>query len=66
MGRSNGCFAMGTEQFREALLHLSGGRLIYADSLGLDEDGNILPVPDLARYDRKPLDFGPGPAASAF
>lgn len=66
MGRSNGCFAMGTEQFREALLHLSGGRLIYADSLGLEEDGSIQPLPALARYDRKPLDFGPGPAASAF
>ncbi len=68
LGRSNGCFAMGTEQFREALLHLSGGRLIYADSLGLEEDGSIQPLPAMAMIDRQPLDFdfGPGPAASAY
>lgn len=66
LGRSNGCFAMGTEQFREALMHLSGGRLLFADSLGLEEDGSIQPVPELARYDRQPLDFGPGPVASAY
>jgi L,D-transpeptidase catalytic domain len=35
LGRSNGCFAMGTDDFPQALLHLSGGRLIYADKLGL-------------------------------
>jgi hypothetical protein len=35
LGRSNGCFAMGPENFREALWHLSGGRLLYADRLGL-------------------------------
>ena len=35
LGRSNGCFAMGPEDFREALWHLSGGRLLYADRLGL-------------------------------
>jgi hypothetical protein len=40
LGRSNGCFAMGEEQFRLALLNLSGGRLLYADSLGLTEDGS--------------------------
>ena len=40
LGRSNGCFAMGNEQFRMALLHLSGGRLLFADSLGLAEDGS--------------------------
>jgi hypothetical protein len=39
LGRSNGCFAMGDEQFRLALPQLSGGRLLYADSLGLAEDG---------------------------
>ena len=32
-GRSNGCFAMGPDDFREALWHLSGGRLLYADKL---------------------------------
>lgn len=42
MGRSNGCFVFGTEQFRYALLNLSGGRLLYADSLGLQEDGRML------------------------
>jgi hypothetical protein len=35
LGRSNGCFAMGTDDFNEALWHLSGGRLLYADRLGL-------------------------------
>lgn len=35
LGRSDGCFAMGEEDFSEALWHLSGGRLIYADKLGL-------------------------------
>ena len=41
MGRSNGCFAMGTEEFRIALLNLSGGRMIYADSLGWEDDGTV-------------------------
>ncbi len=66
LGRSNGCFAMGTEQFREALLHLSGGRLLFADSLGLEEDGSIQPLPELAMIDRAPLDFGSSPLASAY
>lgn len=35
LGRSDGCFAMGEGDFKEALWHLSGGRLIYADRLGL-------------------------------
>lgn len=35
LGRSNGCLAMGPDDFREALWHLSGGRLIYADRLNL-------------------------------
>lgn len=33
LGRSDGCFAMGPEDFREALWHLSGGRLLFADRL---------------------------------
>lgn len=41
MGRSLGCFVLGAEDFRKALLQLSGGRLIYADSLGLLEDGSL-------------------------
>ena len=35
LGRSEGCFAMAPEQFNEALWHLSGGRLLYADRIGL-------------------------------
>ena len=35
LGQSDGCFAMGETDFNEALWHLSGGRLIYADKLGL-------------------------------
>ncbi|ASJ90243.1 murein L,D-transpeptidase catalytic domain-containing protein [Porphyrobacter sp. CACIAM 03H1] len=66
LGRSNGCFAMGTEQFREALLHLSGGRLLYADSMGLEEDGSIQPVPELALYERAPFEAGARPALSAY
>ena len=45
LGRSNGCFAMGEEQFRIALLNLSGGRLLYADSLGLAADGSTITQP---------------------
>ncbi len=48
LGRSNGCFAFGEEQFRTALLSLSGGRLLYADSLGLEEDGSVQPMAELA------------------
>ena len=33
LGRSNGCFAMSPEDFDEALWHLSGGRLLFADKL---------------------------------
>ncbi|WP_296720806.1 murein L,D-transpeptidase catalytic domain-containing protein [Erythrobacter sp.] len=66
LGRSNGCFAMGEVQFRIALIHLSGGRLLFADSLGLEEDGSIQPVPELAMIERKPLDLLQRPATSAF
>lgn len=66
LGRSNGCFAMGEDQFRIALMHLSGGRLLFADSLGLEEDGSIQPVPEMAMIERQPLQFGPGAAASAY
>ena len=45
LGRSNGCFVLGREDFNLALLHLSGGRLIYADSLGLAEDGSTVKPP---------------------
>ena len=35
LGRSEGCFAMAESDFFEALWNLSGGRLIYADKLGI-------------------------------
>lgn len=66
LGRSNGCFAMGEEQFRIALMHLSGGRLLFADSLGLEEDGSIQPLPELAMIERQPLDLSPHSMISAY
>ncbi len=35
LGRSDGCFAMGPDDFREALWNLSGGRLLFADNLSI-------------------------------
>ena len=35
LGRSEGCFAMAEADFYEALWNLSGGRMIYADKLGI-------------------------------
>ena len=46
LGRSNGCFALGKDDFRTALLQLSGGRLLYADVLGLGEDGSEQAMPE--------------------
>ena len=34
LGRSEGCFAMAPDEFNEALWHLSGGRLLFADRIG--------------------------------
>jgi len=48
LGRSNGCFAMAPDDFREALWHLSGGRLLYADSLGIGADGETVAGPPQA------------------
>lgn len=39
LGRSNGCFAMSPADFPYALDRLSGGRLLYADSLSLGPTG---------------------------
>lgn len=39
LGRSNGCFAFGKNDFMDALMRLSGGRLLYAASLGIGADG---------------------------
>ena len=50
LGRSNGCFAMGPEQFDRALIDLSGGRLLVAGSYGLAEDGTTT-APPVAQYD---------------
>lgn len=47
LGRSNGCFAMGEDDFRTALLTLSGGRLLYADKLGWSENSLELLQPDV-------------------
>jgi hypothetical protein len=48
LGRSNGCFAMGPEDFREALWNLSGGRLLFADKLGLGPEyvPPVTPLPE--------------------
>ena len=35
IGRSEGCFAMAPTDFNEALWHLSGGRLLFADRISL-------------------------------
>ena len=35
LGRSNGCFALAPDDFLDALAHLSGGRLLFADRLNL-------------------------------
>lgn len=50
LGRSNGCFAMGPAQFDQALLQLAGGRLLYAESLGLTESG-LRMSPPIAQVD---------------
>jgi hypothetical protein len=50
LGRSNGCFALGPDQFAKVLLELSGGRLLYAESLGLAEDGTRR-TPPIAQAD---------------
>lgn len=50
LGRSNGCFAMGPQQFDMALIRLAGGRLLFADSLGLAADGNRV-TPPIAQTD---------------
>ncbi|QDK31475.1 twin-arginine translocation pathway signal [Sphingomonas sp. IC081] len=34
IGRSEGCFAMAPTDFGDALMHLSGGRLLFADRIG--------------------------------
>ncbi|GGD99921.1 hypothetical protein GCM10011515_19630 [Tsuneonella deserti] len=43
LGRSNGCFAMSDADFKIALLRLAGGRLLFADKLGLDDGHDAVP-----------------------
>ncbi len=45
LGRSNGCFAMSDEDFKLALLRLAGGRLLYADKLGIGPSGETVTKP---------------------
>lgn len=45
LGRSNGCFAMGPREFDNALLYLSGGRLLFADTLGIGASGEDVAMP---------------------
>ncbi|MFB0612458.1 murein L,D-transpeptidase catalytic domain-containing protein [Aurantiacibacter poecillastricola] len=45
LGRSNGCFAFGPEIFPQALTRLMGGRLLFADSLGIGPDGEDVVAP---------------------
>ncbi|QZH76038.1 MAG: murein L,D-transpeptidase catalytic domain family protein [Erythrobacter sp.] len=52
LGRSNGCFAFGPEAFPQALTRLMGGRLLYAERLGIGEDGAEVAIPS-----QQPVDF---------
>lgn len=45
LGRSNGCFAMSDAEFKIALLRLAGGRLLYADKLGIGAGGEAVIEP---------------------
>lgn len=45
LGRSNGCFAMSDADFKIALLRLAGGRLLFADKLGIGPDGETVTEP---------------------
>ena len=44
-GRSNGCPAFGPEVFPDVLYRLSGGRLIFADKLGIGAMGEDVAMP---------------------
>ncbi|MXO86429.1 twin-arginine translocation pathway signal [Altererythrobacter aurantiacus] len=53
LGRSNGCFAMAPGEFDYALERLHNGRLLFAESLGIDAKGEIVETPP--QYDLMPL-----------
>nr|WP_137676740.1 murein L,D-transpeptidase catalytic domain family protein [Parerythrobacter lutipelagi] len=55
LGRSNGCFAMGDADFKLALLKLGGGRVLYAESLGLLPDGSRMTRPAQVAGEIRPL-----------
>ena len=57
LGRSNGCFAMGPDQFDRALIDLAGGRLLVCGSYGLAEDGTTV-TPPIAQYDLLRNEYG--------
>lgn len=59
LGRSNGCFAMGSEQFQRALLDLGGGRVIQAGRYGLAADGSSIARPAQALGELRPLRTDP-------
>ena len=52
LGRSNGCPAFAPADFPDVLYRLNGGRLIFADSLGIGPDGEHVAMP----Y-QPPVDF---------
>jgi len=60
LGRSNGCFAFGPEVFPQALLRLAGGRLLFADQLGIGPSGE-----DVAMPPQPPVDFAALAAAQS-
>ena len=55
LGRSNGCFAFGQDDFDRVLSQLSGGRLIYSESLGIAEDGSTIAGPSPYVPETRPL-----------
>ncbi len=59
LGRSNGCFAFGPEVFPQALTRLMGGRLLYADALGIGANGE-----DVMRPTQSTPDFAAMAAAN--
>ena len=52
LGRSNGCFALDPQELPATLYQLGGGRLIYADTLGIGADGERVMAPP-----QPPVDF---------
>lgn len=59
LGRSNGCFAMGSVEFQRALLDLGGGRVIHAGRYGLAADGSTVARPMQALGELRPLQPDP-------